>query len=406
MRRNKKTNIQRYYDRYINYGQSDSQFNIYLLISIVVLGLFGLMALFSSSAYLTIRYNQGTYYYVLRQLIFLTSGFLIMFIISKINYKFYRDHYKILFLLAVVLLILVYVPGISVANKGARRAIKLGITFMPSDIAKPVLIMALSAYLVKNRKKMGNFIEGIIRPAIIILIPFLLVLFQTDLSTSLVMLLSSGLLFLVGGFRKKYLWVLIVVAIVGILFFAFGLEGYQRDRITAFLNPEKYYNSLSWQVLNGLFAVSRGGITGQGFGRSIYKYGYLSNEVNNDMIFAVIAEEFGFIGSMLVIVLVFTLTYQMIKIAINSRDEYAKLLALGIALIYFIQSMINIGVSISIIPNTGITLPFISNGGTSIWAFSAMFGIVLNISRFNEIQKVVRYRKNIKKIGKNRQKIF
>ena len=214
----RKTNVQRYYDRYINFEHSDSQFNIYLLISIVLLGLFGLMALFSASAYLTIRYNQGTYYYVIRQFVFLVTGFLIMFLVSKLNYKFYKDHSKLLFIIAIILLILVYVPGISVTSKGARRAINLGFTFMPSDIAKPVLIMALSAYLVKYRKKLGNFIEGIVNPAIIIGIPFLLVLFQTDLSTSLVILVSSGLLFLVGGFRKKYLWVIVLVAILGALF--------------------------------------------------------------------------------------------------------------------------------------------------------------------------------------------
>ena len=134
--------------------------------------------------------------------------------------------------------------------------------------------------------------------------------------------------------------------------------------------------------------MSRGGLIGQGYGKSIYKYGYLSDEVSNDMIFSVIGEEFGFVGSLLFIILVSTITYLIIKTALKSKDLFAKYLVFGIGMIYMFQSFINIGVSLSLIPNTGINLPMVSNGGTSLVAFCYMFGVVLNVSRYNNENKI------------------
>lgn len=354
-----------------------------LLISILALGLFGLMALYSASSYLTIKNDVGNFYYLIRQGIFFVSGLFIMILTSRINYKFFYNKSKVIYIIAIILLVMIYVSPFAVTQKGATRSLRLGITFMPSDVAKPAIIIALAYYLSRNQKLMYKLKEGLIYPALIIGIPFVLVLAQTDLSTSLVILFSSGLVFLVGGFKKKFLPLVIILGVIAILiFWNFILQDYQLNRILAFLNPSAYYNDLSWQVLNGLFAVSRGGLLGQGYGRSVYKHGYLANEVNNDMIFSVIAEEFGFIRTFIFILLVFFITFRMIKIAMKSKDEYSKLLVLGIALVYLIQSIINIGVSIALIPNTGITLPFVSQGGTSLWAFSFMFGLVLNISRY------------------------
>lgn len=388
MRKNRKESfLNKYYNKYFNYKGNHAQFNIYLLISVVAISFIGLMVLFSASSYLTIKYDTSKFYYVGRQAIFLFISIIVMFLISKIHYKFYKDHAFLFYLIGISFLILCYVPFFSVTTNGARRHIKLIIQFMPSDFAKLTTLIFLCKYLVENRGKMGNIVDGFIKVAGIILIPFALVLFQTDLSTSIVILLSTGIVFLLGGFRLKFLPILIVAGIIFVLGLYFGLEEYQLNRITAFINPEEHYGDLSWQVLNGLFAVSRGGLAGQGYGKSIYKHGYLSNEVNNDMIFAVIAEEFGFIGSVIFVAFVFLITYQVIKVALKAKDEYAKLLCFGIGMVYFIQSMINIGVSISIIPNTGITLPFVSNGGTSLLAFCIMFGIVLNISRINNHQE-------------------
>lgn len=383
MENKRKNFIRTFNKRYIESNTNAKQFNLYLFLAILTIGIAGLFILFSASSYLTIKFNLDKFYYAKRHLIFLVIGITLMLVISKINYRFYYDYAKIIYIIAIILLILVYVPFFQVLTNGTRRSIKLLITFMPSDVAKLALIIYLAKYLTLNIKKMKYLYEGLILVAIIILIPFTLILFQTDLSTSIVILLSSGILYLVSGFKSKFTPLLIVLGIIFSFMMIILLKDYQIDRLIAFTNPEKYYNDLSWQVLNGLFAVSRGGLSGQGYGKSIYKHGYLANEVNNDMIFAVIGEEFGFIGSVLFLTLVFTITYLTLKIAIKSKDEFAKRLCIGIALVYVIQSMINIGVSLSVIPNTGITLPFVSNGGTSLVVYCIMFGIVLNISRYN-----------------------
>ncbi|WP_297376214.1 FtsW/RodA/SpoVE family cell cycle protein [uncultured Helcococcus sp.] len=386
-RKNKRGIINRYLDKYFNYPEKNNQFNIYLFLSILALSFVGLLVLFSASSYLTIKYDTSTYHFVLRQAMFLTVGIVVMIISSKLSYKFYKDHAKILYIIGIILLIMVYIPGIGNFEKGARRSVNLGITFMPSDIAKFTSVVFLAKYLIDNRKTMYKFMEGFFYPVLIIIFPFLLIAMQTDLSTSIVVFVSLSLVYLIGGFNSKFMPILISGGVLLLILIIFGLKDYQIARITGFLNPEADYQNQTWQVLNGLFAVSRGGIIGQGYGKSIYKYGYLSDEVSNDMIFSVIGEEFGFLGSVLFLILVCTITYLIIKTAIQSKDLFAKLLVFGISMVYALQSFINIGVSLSLIPNTGINLPMVSNGGTSLVAFCFMFGVVLNVSRYNNENK-------------------
>lgn len=389
MNRNKRKKgiYKTYIDKYLKYPEKNNQFNIYLFISILTLSFVGLLVLFSASSYLTIKYNTSTFYYVKKQAIFLIFGLLIMLVSSNLSYKFYKDHAKVLYILGVILLVMVYLPVIGNYEKGARRSINLGITFMPSDLAKFTSVIFLAKYLIDNRKQMHNFMNGFLYPVLIIMIPFLLIAFQTDLSTSIVVFTSLSFLYLIGGFDSKFMPILIAGGLLLLILMVFGLKDYQIARITGFLNPEADYKNQTWQVLNGLFAVSRGGLIGQGYGKSIYKYGYLSDEVSNDMIFSVIGEEFGFVGSLLFIILVATITYLIIKTALKSKDLFAKYLVFGIGMIYMFQSFINIGVSLSLIPNTGINLPMVSNGGTSLVAFCYMFGVVLNVSRYNNEKK-------------------
>lgn len=390
MNRNKRKKgiYKTYIDKYLKYPEKNNQFNIYLFISILTLSFVGLLVLFSASSYLTIKYNTSTFYYVKKQAIFLIFGLLIMLVSSNLSYKFYKDHAKVLYILGVILLVMVYLPVIGNYEKGARRSINLGITFMPSDLAKFTSVIFLAKYLIDNRKQMHNFMNGFLYPVLIIMIPFLLIAFQTDLSTSIVVFTSLSFLYLIGGFDSKFMPILIAGGLLLLILMVFGLKDYQIARITGFLNPEADYKNQTWQVLNGLFAVSRGGLIGQGYGKSIYKYGYLSDEVSNDMIFSVIGEEFGFVGSLLFIILVSTITYLIIKTALKSKDLFAKYLVFGIGMIYMFQSFINIGVSLSLIPNTGINLPMVSNGGTSLVAFCYMFGVVLNVSRYNNENKI------------------
>lgn len=372
---------------YLNTNQ-----NYYLLISLILLSILGLFILLSASSYLTIRFNHGRYYYVLKQGFAFFIGFIIMFIFSKIDYRFYYKKAVLLYIAAIILLIFVFVPGISLKINGARRTVDFKFfSFMPSDIVKPIAIIMLAKVLVTNvnRKLRYDWVNGFIIPMIIIGIPFGLIFLQPDLSTSAVLLFTLVGIYLIEGMNKKFLPVFVILTIVGI-FLAYKLmKPYQLDRLTAFLNPEAHSNDEAWQVLHGLYAVSRGEITGVGYGKSIFKHGYLANEVSNDMIFAVIGEEFGFIGSVFFILLIFTIAYLILNEAKKARERFPKLVAYGIGLLYFLQSMINVGVSLSVVPNTGITLPFISSGLTSVLSFCAMFGIVLNISRKNNYDEKV-----------------
>lgn len=371
------------FKKYFNNEAGKSQLNIFISLATVLISIIGIFTILSASAYLSIKYGNTAISYSIKQAIFVGIGIGAMLIFSKIDVELYHRYAKQIYIFSIILLFLVYVPGISVSIKGARRWLRLGFVFMPSDIAKPAVIIATSAYMIKSFKDRNKIWENLILPGIIMGIPLGLIFFQTDLSTTIVIALSLICLYWSCGLNKKFRLTFILI-IVGIMILGYSMmKGYQRDRIIAFINPEKYYNDLSWQMLHGLFAVTRGGLTGVGYGRSVYKYGYLADEVNNDMIFAVFGEEYGFIGSIFLIMLITFITILVIKEALKARDKFSKYLCFGIGLIYFIQSMVNIGVSIAVIPNTGITLPFISSGGTSLVAFFIMFGIVLNVSRKN-----------------------
>lgn len=364
--------------------KSIKKLNSSILIMAIIMGLLGLFVILTASSYLTIKNNTGNFYYFNRQAIFYGLGILLMIVISHINYLYYKKFAWVLYGIGIVFLILCYVPGFSVLFNFARRGIKIGITFMPSDLMKIAAIITMSKWLITNREKFNEFWKGFVATGLIIAVPFFLILKQPDLSTSLVFGLVLGIMYLMFGFKKKFILYIILILFFGFLLFLFLVEGYQLNRIKAWLNPEKYYQNESWQVLNSLFAVSRGGVSGVGLGKSVYKFGYLSNEVNNDMIFAVIAEEMGFIGAMLVILLYFFFVYLLMKEAMRIEDPFGKYIVFGVGLLLFIQSFVNIGVSINIIPNTGITLPFISYGGTSLLVYYIMMGIVLNISRKNQ----------------------
>lgn len=363
-----------------------TKFNNIVAFIVIALGIMGLFFLLSASSYLTIKFGLNRYYYFTRQAVFFIVGVILMFIISKLDFKFYYRYSFLFYVISIIFLILCYVPGISVPINGAKRMIRLGITFMPSDVAKITCIIFFAWFLDKTKNVKQDIKQFLVTGSIIV-VPFALIFMQTDLSTSVVLLLSLGIMYFVGGFNAKHLPILIVLVVIAGFLATKVLKPYQLDRITGFVNPEAYYKTFGWQVLNGLFAVTRGGVDGVGFGKSIFKQGYLGNEVNSDMIFAVIAEEFGFLGAVSILLIVFLLAYLVIKESLRCRDKFTKLVVFGIGMMYLIQSLINIGVSLSIIPNTGINLPFISNGGTSMISFYIMFGIFLNISRKNNYDK-------------------
>jgi len=366
----------------------EPRFNYYIFGLVVAIALFGVFVILSASANLTIKYDTSQSFYAGRQAFFMVIGTLLMIITSFIDYRLFKKYANLIWIASIILILMSLFSPLRVLYNGyARRGLKLGFTFMPSDIYKIGAILFISKFLVRNKKYEDNLIKGFLKTVLLIGIPTMLVLIQPDLSTSLAIFATLGTIYLIGGFKKKYLPYLLVIAIIGGILFLFKGNAYQMDRIKGWLDPEKYSNGISWHIINSLFAVTRGGLFGVGYGKSVLKFGYLSDEVYNDMIFAVIAEEFGFMGSVLFMIAIFGLYLLLIKEALKAKDLFAKYVLVGIASIYLYQSIINIGVATNIIPNTGITLPFISFGGTSMLVFFFMFGIVLNITRHNNMQE-------------------
>lgn len=357
----------------------------------ILISIFGIFVILSASANLTIKYGTSSVSYAIKQAFFVFLGVILMFLVSHIDYRFYHKYAGLIWLASIIVILLGLFSPLSVLYNGyARRGLNLGIVqFMPSDLYKIASIIFISKFLIKNKKNEDSYIKGLVKTAAIIVIPTGLIMLQPDLSTSITIIATLGTIYLIGGFRKKFILPVAGLVILGLLvFYLLGL-GYQMDRIRGWLDPEKYAEGqgISWQILNSLFAVSRGGLFGVGYGKSVLKYGYLANEVVNDMIFAVIAEEFGFFGSIIFISAIFALFFLIFREALRSKDIFAKYLLVGIGALYLYQSIINIGVSMNLIPNTGITLPFISFGGTSIVLFFSMMGIVLNVSKINNNSK-------------------
>ncbi|MDO5026229.1 MAG: FtsW/RodA/SpoVE family cell cycle protein [Tissierellia bacterium] len=353
----------------------------------ILISFFGIFVILSASANLTIKYGTSSLNYAIKQASFVFLGIFAMFLVSHIDYRFYYRYAGLIWLFSIVLILLgLFSPLAVVYNGYAKRGLNLFVVqFMPSDIYKIASIILVSKFLIKNKNNEDKYFKGLVKTAGLILIPTMLIMKQPDLSTSITIIATLGTIYLIGGFRKKFIIPVSILFVLGLGFFYIKGFSYQMDRIKGWLEPEKYAEGkgISWQILNSLFAVSRGGFFGVGYGKSVLKFGYLANEVINDMVFAVIAEEFGFFGSVIFITAVFALFFMIYKEAMRSKDVFAKYLLVGIGALYLYQSIINIGVSMNLIPNTGITLPFISFGGTSIVLFFSMIGIVLNVSKVN-----------------------
>ena len=351
------------------------------LFTLVILLAIGLLALSSASSYYALTEFSDSSYYLVRQLLFAIAGVIVMFIVSKIDYKQYKRFGYIMYVVGIGLMLLIFVPGIGSSANGAKRWLNLGLfRFQPSEIMKLSLIIGISTYIVKNSKKMQNW-KGYIIPGIMTAIVCILMYFQSHLSGALVMLVILGVLVIASGFKVKTRTIIIVglTALVLVVAFLFS-EDYRLERVKSFLDPEADIQGGNWQPTQSLYAIGSGGIFGRGIGQSRQKYLWLP-EAQNDFVFAVFAEEFGFIGGAIVIGLFAFLIIRGITIALKAKDIYGMLLATGIIGMFAFQIAVNIAVVTKFMPTTGMPLPFFSYGGTSLVINLAAMGVVLNISR-------------------------
>ena len=343
----------------------------------------GFLILASASGSLSERQFQVPYYYVFNQFI---KGFLpglLGFCIGlSIPYTFWRKAAVPLMLVSLVLMALVFMPSIGMSYGGATRWLSLGpITFQPSEILKLSLIMYLASWLESRRPVIQEYSATFIPFVIIMFVVAVFLGMQPDLGTLSIMCANAIFMYFVGGSRVSQIGALIVFGLIG--FFAIlQLMPYSRDRIMVFLNPESDPLGKGYQVNHAFIAIGSGGFWGRGVGESFEKYGFLPEPIG-DSIFAVFAEEFGFIGSMVLILLFLVFIWRGLLIASGASNVFGKLLGTGIIVSIAVQAFVNIGANAGILPLTGVPLPFISYGGTSLTMSLLGVGILSNIAKQN-----------------------
>lgn len=327
------------------------------------------------------KYNDEFYFFK-RELIFGLVGTFIMILIININVSKIYKMTTIIFIIGVALLILVLIPGIGIIRGGARSWIGFGsFSIQPAEFSKIVLVLLLSKYLSQTKEEINSFFNffGLLG---IILIFFGLIMLQPDFGTGIVLVISSLLLLFTSGAPLKYFILIGILGILGIGALIISAP-YRLERIFAFLNPWNDPLGSGFQAIQSLYAISPSGLFGLGFNKSMQKHFFLP-EPQNDFIFAIICEEFGLIGALILIGLFVFLIYRIIYIGLKQTNRYYRYVCLGVGLIFFTQVFINMGVVIGLLPVTGITLPIISYGGSSLVLSMIMVGLVLNISRYME----------------------
>ncbi|WP_082918068.1 stage V sporulation protein E [Oceanobacillus sp. Castelsardo] len=355
-----------------------------LLWIIIALLMVGVVMVYSSS-HVWSEYKFGDeFFYLKRQLLFAGVGVFAMFFFMFIPYGTWKNYSKILLIVCFTLLILVLIPGIGLIRGGAQSWIGVGaFSIQPSEFMKLGLIIFLANMLATKQKYITSFKNGFLPSLLLVFTAFGLIMLQPDLGTGMVLVLTCIIMIFVAGARLSHFFGLAALGLLGLV----GLIAsapYRIDRITAFLNPWEDPLGDGFQIIQSLYAIGPGGLMGLGLGNSLQKYFYLP-EPQNDFIFAIVGEELGFIGGTFVILLFLLLLWRGIKVSIEAPDLFGRLLALGIVSMLAVQAMINISVVIGLIPVTGITLPFLSYGGSSLTLTLCSVGILLNISIYSKI---------------------
>ena len=347
---------------------------------VLILSIFGVAMVFSAGYYETINFTDpDPLYYLRRQLFFVVTGFVLMMIFANINYRAYGKTYWLAAAVSLALLVLVMVMGISVNN--AQRWIDLGfIRITPSEFSKVFMIVFTSGFLASNPKNIKT-IAGLGTLLAMMGVHFWLIISQPNLSTAIVVLVIMIAIMLVAGLNLLFM-IIPAIGSVGLYFYIITSKTPEHwyNRIMSFSDPFADRQGDGYQVTQGLIALGNGGLKGLGFGRSVSKNLYLP-EPQNDFILAIIGEELGYIGFLILMLLYIFLLFRLFMIALKSRDKLGLYLTTGVAVMLGIQVVVNVAVVTSSMPATGITLPFISYGGTSIWAFMIAMGMALNVSK-------------------------
>ncbi|THG92215.1 stage V sporulation protein E [Alkalihalobacillus alcalophilus ATCC 27647 = CGMCC 1.3604] len=352
-----------------------------LILSLLVIGM--IMVYSASAAWATYRFDDS-FFFLKRQLFFAGLGIFAMFFIMNIDYWTWKSLAKMMVIVCFILLIIVLIPGVGLVRGGAQSWLGVGaFSIQPSEFMKMAMIVFLAKFLSENQKHITSFKKGLVPSLSIVMLAFGMIMMQPDLGTGAVMVGTSVVMIFVVGARISHF---VMLGLIGLAGFA-GLiisAPYRIKRITSFLDPWEDPLGSGFQIIQSLYAIGPGGLMGMGLGESRQKYFYLP-EPQTDFIFAILAEELGFIGGVIVLLLFAFVFWRGIRIALEAQDLFGSLLAIGIISMVAIQVMINVGVVTGLIPVTGITLPLLSYGGSSLTLMLVSLGVLLNISKHSRI---------------------
>lgn len=345
-----------------------------LMFSVIIITIFGLVMI-SSSSYVWAEYKfNNPYKYLINQGIFFILSLISMYVVSKIDYKILYKYSKVFILIVIIMLILVIIPGIGTVRNGSRSWFGIGgFGIQPSEFAKLAIIIFTSKYLSENKNSrlpilfLGLFLFG-------------LIMLQPDFGTGMVLIMIVVSLLFISGMKISFFIRIGLLGVIGITILIL-IAPYRLKRILSFLNPWSDPLGSGFQIIQSLYAIGPGGLFGLGLGNSVQKHFYLP-EPQTDFIFAIISEEFGFLGIIIVSILFLTIIISSINIALKSKDLFSKYLVFGITFWISFQTILNLMVVVGLIPVTGVTLPFLSYGGSSLLILYTSIGIILNVSRY------------------------
>lgn len=353
-----------------------------VIVSVLTIG--GFLIFFSASLGLLSRTGAGFSSVAFNQILFgLIGGTSALFIAANIHYRIWRKYAFYIMLVALALMTLVFVPHIGFSHGGASRWIAFGqFSFQPSEFLKIAFIIYLATWLSGMQKHITTFSRGILPLGVIVSIVGVLLLMQPDTDTFLIMTVAAGAMFLATGGRLRDIMLVGLVGIVALSVLVF-MRPYLMERFTTFMHPSIDPQGSGWQIRQSLIAVGSGGLWGRGFGQSIQKFEYLPEPIS-DSVFAVYAEEFGFAGTLLLVVVFVFFAMRGFRIATLAPDLFGLLLVVGFITLIVAQAFLNIAAMLSLAPLSGLPLPFISHGGTALLATLASIGIILNVSRYRK----------------------
>ncbi len=382
--------------------QSEYFFDYSLLFIVLFLLGFGLVIIYSASSYEAFQSYEDTTFYMKKQLIAIVIGMVLMIVVANIPYHFWERFALLGYVVAMALVPLVKIPGLGVESHGAYRWIKIpgiGLNLQPAEVGKLCLILFLAVMVCKmgkNVRTMKGFVIMILLPMPVVLEVYLI---TRNLSSAIIIMgISVLMVFVASPDYKKFviMGVMVVAAAVLVVFLAVSstqnaAEGeevnFRFGRIATWLNPESDATGTGFQTLQGLYAIGSGGIWGKGLGQSMQKLNFLP-EAQNDMIFSIICEELGLFGAVAVIIMFIMLLWRMMVIANNAPDLFGAMLVVGVMGHIAIQAILNIAVVTNSIPNTGISLPFISYGGSSVMFLLIEIGLVLSVARRIQLKEL------------------